>query len=102
MNKYTAIVQKPCNVLAEFARQRWEQATPENNPEYFMIARIVVVGEAVYMHKPKHQRGIMNPTTAGGKWEKVQRAVIAGYGGPAAWLEYIRATPAEFKGGPRL
>jgi len=100
--KYTAIIQKPCNVLADFARKKWEQATPEDNPEYFMTARIVVVGDAVYMYKPKHQVGILHARTSGGKWSKIQGAVIDGFGGVDNWLNYIRAVKSNFRGWPKL
>jgi hypothetical protein len=102
VNKFTAIVKKPCNVLAELARKVWEIATPETNPEYFMTARIVVSGNDVYMFKPKHQVGVLYARTAGGTWKKVQGAVIDGFGGVDNWLNYIRATESNFRGGPKL
>ena len=102
MIRYTAVIQKPCNVLAEFARKKWENATPDLNPEYFMTARIVVTGDSVYMYKPKHQVGVLNARTSGGKWNKIQGAVIDGFGGVDAWLKHINAIKSDFKGGPKL
>lgn len=100
--KFTTIQKKPCNVLAEFARQKWESATPSDNPEYFMTVQIFVSGSDVYIKKPKHQVGVANYRVAGGKWEKVQWSIVKHYGGVSQWLDHVGAVAADFRGGPKL
>ncbi len=101
-NKFTAVVKKPCNVLADFARKKWENATPEANPEYFMTVRIVVSENDVYMFTPKHQVGVLHVSTTGGAWKKVKSDFIVSFGGIDNWLNHIRATRSNFRGGPKL
>lgn len=108
MKKYTLIRKKPCIVLASFAHEKWERATPETNPEYFMTGQAVVVGDDVYVKWPKYQVGIATPIIKGGKWGKVQTHIIKytnsdnGKGTPETWLAHVGAVPAVFRGAPKL
>lgn len=101
--KYTVIRKKPCNFQACTAqRAAWDAATPDANPDYFMIGQCVVAGDSAYIKWPKHYVGVQNMRSAGGKWEKVQGAIVSHYGGISGWLEHVGAVPADFKGGPKL
>lgn len=102
MQKFTSIFKFPCNYHCNSpARARWDEATPEKNPEFFGVAKWALVNGELYVNREKHYSGVINQRAEGGKWEHVPARRYRRIGNAFDYLRYINAKEANFRGGPR-
>lgn len=106
MKKFTCGFRFPINVQSNSQIAiELRNATPETHPHRFGETKICVIENTIYWKQPKHNIGVINLRSKGGKWVKCPLNAPEGERCESVTnkiLKQIGAVAADFRGSPRI